>query len=96
MKEGKFSTSFEGKSYRISYDFETVQSNNVFSIYLDDAPLIKLAGTHFHFLQPADPSGNMTWGINVGSPREQELKQTIAQSLEAHMKSLAGSPAVQH
>jgi hypothetical protein len=96
MKEGKFSASFEGKSYRISYDSEAVQSNTVYSIYLDDAPLIRVAGTHFHFLQPSDTAGNMTWGVNVGSPKEQELKQIIAQALEAHLKGQPASPVVQH
>jgi hypothetical protein len=96
MKEGKFSASFEGKSYRIGFDLESIQSTNVISIYLDDAPLIKIAGTHFHILQPAAMTGDMSWGINVGTPKEQELKATIAQALEAHIRSQTGVSAVQH
>jgi hypothetical protein len=80
---------YQGKGYSISYKTETIDLSmtpvefvNVYSVFIDDPELQKIAGNHFTILHNHVQIVKPVFDIkNPGSIEEQNLKKTIAQQI---------------
>ena len=80
---------YDGKGYKVSYKTETIDVNftgvqfiTVYSIFIDDPELQKIAGDHFTILHNQLLNPKPGFGINnPGSVEEMNLKKAIAQQV---------------
>lgn len=80
---------FEGKGYKVNYKTETIDMSmtpvgflNVYSVFIDDPVLQKIAGEHFTILHNHTTTTVPLFDIKTpGDINEKNLKKQIAQQI---------------